>query len=67
MATGRTQVLQKIDNIQAIGRARPGRRVDEPGDWGPADPAAAAKIMPPPLENLRARGLISLEQYKAAY
>ncbi|MEI9983487.1 MAG: hypothetical protein WDN69_09940 [Aliidongia sp.] len=38
---------------------------DEPEHWGP-NPLAVAKIMPPPLENLRARGLISTEQYNAA-
>jgi len=37
----------------------------DPGDWGP-NPAGAAKIMPPPIENLLARGLIAIEQYQAA-
>jgi hypothetical protein len=36
----------------------------DPAEWGPN--AAAVKIMPPPIENLMARGLISIEQYNAA-
>jgi hypothetical protein len=55
-----------IDKTRALRVAAPARHADEPGNWGPADPAVTAKIMPPPLENLRARGLISIEQYKAA-
>jgi hypothetical protein len=37
----------------------------DPGDWGPNE-IAAARIMPPPLEILLARGLIEIEQYNAA-
>jgi hypothetical protein len=37
----------------------------EPGEWG-TNERVAAKIMPPPLEILMARSLISTEQYNAA-
>src|SRR5580658_1293121 len=38
---------------------------DDPGNWGPNE-VLTAKIMPPPLENLRIRELITAEQYNAA-
>jgi hypothetical protein len=44
---------------------RAGDRRKDPADWGP-NPIGAAKLMPPPLENLMARGLISIEQYDSA-
>lgn len=37
----------------------------DPADWGP-NPLGTTKLMPPPLENLMARGLLAIEQYDAA-
>ena len=41
------------------------RPSDDPAEWGP-NAAMAARLMPPPLENLMARGLIAIEHYDAA-
>jgi hypothetical protein len=42
------------------------RRGDDPGEWGPNE-RGAARVMPPPIENLWVRGLITAEQYQAAH
>jgi hypothetical protein len=68
MSTEKKRLRQKFRR-NAPPAARPvpvEAAADDPGSWGPPDTAAAARLMPPPLENLRSRGLIAAEQYLAA-
>ena len=71
MTTAKTRRRRKFRKpelaaIRLPSEAEIPRPDDDPGEWGPNE-LAAAKLMPPPVENLWVRGLIEAEQYQAAH
>ncbi|MGB8839680.1 MAG: hypothetical protein WCC64_01285 [Aliidongia sp.] len=65
MTTARQRLKRRIRKAPSSPVPIVIRPAAEPAEWGPNE-RVAARIMPPPLEILMARGLISTEQYNAA-